>query len=139
MSKCRWYFYDEGGYYESDCGHSVEEEDFDNIAEGNEEWSNMMKDFYKDFHPKVEDVAANAERESGERILGKDPQTGRQVSVRLGKFGPIAQIGAPEDEEKQFASLNKDQNLGTISMEEALELFLLPKAKILLKKQEKKL
>jgi DNA topoisomerase-1 len=69
----------------------------------------------------------NAERESGERILGKHPQSGKTVLVRLGKFGPIAQIGAPEDEEKQFASLNKDQHLGTITLEEALELFLLPK------------
>jgi DNA topoisomerase-1 len=75
----------------------------------------------------VEDVKENAERESGERILGKHPESGKTVLVRLGKFGPIAQIGAPEDEEKLFASLNTTQNLGTITMEEALELFLLPK------------
>jgi DNA topoisomerase-1 len=103
------------------------ENSFDNISEGDEDWIAMIKGFYTKFHDNVEDVKENAERESGERILGKHPQSGKTVLVRLGKFGPIAQIGAPEDEEKQFASLNKDQNLGTISMEEALELFLLPK------------
>ncbi|WP_425077311.1 type I DNA topoisomerase [Psychroserpens sp. S379A] len=104
------------------------EADFDEIAEGKEDWTKMMKDFYKDFHPKVEDVAANAERESGERILGKDPKTGKQVSVRLGKFGPMVQIGTVDDEEKpQFASLSPDQQLTTITYEEAMELFKLPK------------
>ncbi len=103
------------------------ENSFDDISEGEENWTEMIKDFYTKFHTNVEDVKENAERESGERILGKDPKTGKTVLVRLGKFGPIAQIGAPDDEEKQFASLNKDQNLGTISLEEALELFLLPK------------
>ncbi len=103
------------------------EEDFDNIAEGEEEWTKMMKDFYKDFHPQVENVQENAERESGERILGKDPKTGKTVLVRLGKFGPIAQIGSPEDEEKQFASLTPDQQLTNITLEEALELFKLPR------------
>jgi len=103
------------------------ESSFDDISEGNEDWTEMIKGFYTKFHDIVEDVKENAERESGERILGKHPETGKTVLVRLGKFGPIAQIGAPEDEEKVFASLNKDQNLGTIQMEEALELFLLPK------------
>ncbi len=103
------------------------ENSFDDISEGNEDWIEMIKGFYADFHKTVEDVQENAERESGERILGKHPESGKTVLVRLGKFGPIAQIGAPEDEEKVFASLNKDQNLGTITMEEALELFLLPK------------
>ena len=103
------------------------ESSFDDISEGNEDWIEMIKGFYSKFHVIVEDVKENAERESGERILGKHPETGKTVLVRLGKFGPIAQIGAPEDEEKVFASLNKDQNLGTITMEEALELFLLPK------------
>ncbi|WP_166384449.1 MULTISPECIES: type I DNA topoisomerase [unclassified Polaribacter] len=103
------------------------ESSFDDISEGNEDWIEMIKGFYSKFHVTVEDVKENAERESGERILGKHPETGKTVLVRLGKFGPIAQIGAPEDEEKVFASLNKDQNLGTITMEEALELFLLPK------------
>ena len=103
------------------------ESSFDDISEGTQNWTSMIKDFYNDFKPTVKDVSENAERESGERVLGKHPVSGRTVLVRLGKFGPMAQIGAPEDEEKQFASLNKDQNLGTITLEEALELFLLPK------------
>lgn len=104
------------------------EADFDEIAEGNEDWTKMMKDFYKDFHPQVKDVQENAERESGERILGTDPKTGRQVSVRLGKFGPMVQIGTVEEEEKPlFASLSPDQQLATITYEEAMDLFQLPK------------
>jgi len=103
------------------------ESSFDDISEGEENWTEMIKGFYNEFHETVEDVKENAERESGERILGKHPDSGKTVLVRLGKFGAIAQIGAPEDEEKQFASLNTTQNLGTISLEEALELFLLPK------------
>jgi DNA topoisomerase-1 len=103
------------------------ESSFDDISEGDEDWIEMIKGFYTKFHDNVEDVKENAERESGERILGKHPASGKTVLVRLGKFGPIAQIGAPEDEEKQFASLNKNQNLATITIEEALELFLLPK------------
>jgi DNA topoisomerase-1 len=103
------------------------ESSFDDISEGDEDWIEMIKGFYTKFHDNVEDVKENAERESGERILGKHPESGKTVLVRLGKFGPIAQIGAPEDEEKLFASLNKTQNLGSITMEEALDLFLLPK------------
>jgi DNA topoisomerase-1 len=105
------------------------EESFDDIAEGKEDWRAMMKDFYKGFHPQVEDVQENAERESGERILGTDPKTGRQVSVRLGKFGPMVQVGTMEDEEKpKFASLSPDQQLNSITFEEAMDLFKLPKA-----------
>ena len=105
------------------------EESFDDIAEGKEDWKAMMKDFYKGFHPQVEDVQENAERETGERILGTDPKTGRQVSVRLGKFGPMVQIGTVDEEEKpQFASLSPDQQLNTITYEEAMDLFKLPKA-----------
>ncbi|TWO33459.1 type I DNA topoisomerase [Seonamhaeicola sediminis] len=104
------------------------EEDFDSIADGEEDWTKMMKSFYKNFHPKVEDVKENAERESGERILGEDPETGRQVSVRLGRFGPMVQIGTFEDEEKPlFASLSPDQQLSSITYEEAMDLFQLPK------------
>lgn len=103
------------------------EQDFDEIAEGNVNWAKMMQEFYDQFHPNVKDVEANAERESGERILGTDPKSGKPVSVRLGKFGPMAQIGDAEDEEKQFASLMSDQNIGNITLEEALKLFLLPK------------
>ena len=103
------------------------EQDFDEIAEGNIDWAIMMQEFYNKFHPNVKEVEANAERESGERILGKDAD-GRQVSVRLGKFGPMAQIGEADDEDKKFASLMADQNIGNITLEEALNLFLLPKS-----------
>ncbi|NNK88748.1 MAG: DNA topoisomerase I, partial [Flavobacteriaceae bacterium] len=106
---------------------SVEEE-FDDIAEGRENWTDMMRSFYKVFHPQVEDVKEHAERESGERVLGTDPETGRQVSVKLGKFGPMVQIGTVEDEEKPlFASLTPNQQLNTITYEEAMDLFKLPK------------
>jgi len=104
------------------------EEDFDDIAEGKENWTEMMKSFYEEFHPRVEDVQENAERESGERVLGTDPETGRQVSVRLGKFGPMVQIGTVNDEDKPlFASLSPEQQLNTITYEEAMDLFQLPK------------
>ena len=104
------------------------EADFDQIAEGKEDWKKMMKSFYKDFHPVVVDVQENADRESGERILGKDPKSGKQVSVRLGKFGPMVQIGTVDDEDKPiFASLSPDQQLTTITYEEAMDLFQLPK------------
>jgi DNA topoisomerase-1 len=104
------------------------EEDFDAIAEGKEDWKQMLKDFYGKFHSRVEDVQANAERESGERILGEDPETGRPVLVRLGKFGPMAQIGAPDDETKKFASLRPDQQLHLVTFEEVMDLFKLPKS-----------
>ncbi len=104
------------------------EEEFDDIADGKEDWTDMMKEFYKDFHPQVEDVQENAVRESGERILGVHPETGRQVSVKLGKFGPMVQIGTVDDEDKPlFASLTPEQQLNTITFEEALDLFQLPK------------
>ena len=103
------------------------EQDFDEIASGNEDWTKMMGDFYGHFHPTVQNVEKNAERESGERILGIDPKTGKPVSVRLGKFGPMAQIGDAEDDNKQFASLLPEQNIGTVTLEEALALFMLPK------------
>ena len=104
------------------------EKDFDEIATGDEDWQKVMKEFYKDFHPNVIDVEENAERASGERVLGKDPKTGRQVAVRLGKFGPMVQIGTVEEEEKPlFASLLPDQSLNTITFEEAMELFQLPR------------
>ncbi|NCO64690.1 MAG: type I DNA topoisomerase [Flavobacteriales bacterium] len=105
------------------------EEDFDDIAEGKEDWTKVMKSFYKDFHPQVEHVQENADRESGERVLGTDPKTGKQVSVRLGKFGPMVQIGTVDDDEKpQFASLSPDQQLNTITYNEAMDLFQLPKS-----------
>lgn len=103
------------------------EQDFDEIAEGNIDWAKMMQEFYDKFHPNVTLVQDTAERESGERILGVDPKSGKQVLVRLGKFGPVAQIGEADDEDKQFASLRQEQNIGSITLEEALNLFLLPK------------
>ncbi|WP_418501354.1 type I DNA topoisomerase [Flagellimonas sp.] len=104
------------------------EEDFDEIATGEEDWQQMMKNFYKDFHPNVLEVEENAERASGERILGVDPKSGRQVAARLGRFGPMVQIGTVEEEEKPlFASLLPDQSIGTITFEEAMELFQLPR------------
>ena len=104
------------------------EQDFDEIAEGNINWTKMMQEFYDKFHPNVKDVEANADRESGERILGKHPESGKTVLVRLGKFGAMAQIGDSDDEDKKFASLRAEQNIGTITLKEALDLFLLPKA-----------
>ena len=103
------------------------EQDFDSIALGKEDWKGMMKSFYNDFHPVVEDVRENAQREIGERVLGVDPKSGRQLSVRLGKFGAMAQIGTVDDEEKPlFASLHPEQQLAKITFEEALDLFKLP-------------
>ena len=104
------------------------EEDFDDIADGKEDWTSMMKEFYQEFHPQVEDVQKNANRESGERVLGVDPKSGRQLSVRLGRFGPMVQIGTVDDEEKPlFASLPPEKQLTNITFEEALSLFDLPK------------
>lgn len=104
------------------------EQDFDEIAEGNRDWAEMMRDFYSTFHVNVKQVEATADRESGERILGLDPVSGKPVSVRLGKFGPMAQVGAADDDKKQFASLRPDQHIASITLEEVLNLFLLPKS-----------
>ncbi|MEM9077434.1 MAG: type I DNA topoisomerase [Bacteroidota bacterium] len=104
------------------------EENFDEIAAGVEDWQKMMDEFYKDFHPTVQDVEENAERASGERVLGTDPKSGRQVAARLGRFGPMVQIGTVEEEEKPlFASLLPDQSITTITFEEAMSLFELPR------------
>ena len=103
------------------------EQDFDKIASGDIEWTNILKDFYKPFHSTVEDVKENATRETGERVLGIDPKSGRKVSVRLGKFGPMAQIGTVDEEEKPiFAGLLPDQKINQITLEQTLELFKLP-------------
>jgi DNA topoisomerase-1 len=104
------------------------EKEFDTVAEGTINWVKLIDDFYKKFHPIVEDTLQNSERQSGERVLGTDPKSGRQLSVKVGRYGPIAQIGTAEDEEKPvFASLRKDQSIESISLEEALELFKLPR------------
>jgi DNA topoisomerase-1 len=104
------------------------ESEFDDIADGKEDWIKMIKDFYKKFHPNVEHVAENADRAKGERLLGVDPESGKNVYARLGRFGAMVQIGEATDEEKpKFASLQGDQNLTTITFEEAMDLFKLPK------------
>jgi len=106
---------------------SVEEE-FDEIAEGNKDWPKMIERFYTPFHNKVDTATQTSERSKGEKILGEDPQSGKPISVKIGRFGPIAQIGEASDEEKpRFASLLKGQSLETITLEEALELFKLPR------------
>ena len=103
------------------------EQDFDNIASGEEKWKEVLQGFYKDFHPKIEDVEENADRANGERILGVDPKSGKNVMARIGRFGPMVQIGEQDDEEKPiFASLMASQNIATITLEEALELFKIP-------------
>jgi DNA topoisomerase-1 len=105
------------------------EKDFDDIATGEEDWQSVLKDFYKDFHPNVAEVEEHADRASGERVLGEDPKTGRQVAARLGRFGPMVQIGTVEEEEKPlFASLLPHQSINTITYEEAMDLFKLPRS-----------
>ncbi|AZJ33611.1 DNA topoisomerase I [Tenacibaculum mesophilum] len=104
------------------------ENEFDEIADGKEDWIAMIKDFYKNFHVVVEDVAANAEKAKGERLLGVDPESGKNVYVRLGRYGAMVQIGEATDEEKpRFASLQGDQTMNSITYEEAMDLFKLPK------------
>ncbi len=104
------------------------EQNFDDIANGVKDWTEMLKVFYGKFHDTVEHVKENAQRESGERILGVDPGSGRTVKVRLGKFGPMAQIGDPEEEEKPiYASLGPNQKLENITFEQVMELFEMPK------------
>ena len=104
------------------------EKEFDDIADGKIKWTKSIDKFYKKFHPIVEDTMKNSERQVGERILGIDPVSGRQLSVKIGKFGPLAQIGTSEEEEKPvFASLRRDQSIESITLEDALELFKLPR------------
>ena len=105
------------------------EQEFDEIAEGKESWTKMLKDFYKGFEPTVEKTMnAREEHKAGERELGTDPKTGRPVFVKIGRFGPVVQIGTAEDKEKpRFAQLPKDKGMNTITLEEALELFKLPR------------
>jgi len=105
---------------------SVENE-FDYIANGSKDWKSIIHNFYDPFSSVIDDVQKNAKRETGERILGVDPKSGRQLSVKLGKYGPIAQIGKVDEEEKPvFASLLPDQQISKISYDDALKLFELP-------------
>lgn len=104
------------------------EKEFDNIADGDIKWTESIDKFYKKFHPIVEDTMKNSERQVGERVLGVDPKSGRQLSVKIGKYGPLAQIGTVEEEEKPvFASLRRDQSIESITYEQALDLFKLPR------------
>jgi DNA topoisomerase-1 len=104
------------------------ESEFDEIAEGQVAWNAMIESFYKDFHPNIQEVTENADRASGERLLGVDPKSGKNVYTRIGRFGPLVQIGEADDEEKPaFAGLMEGQQIGTITLEEALELFKFPR------------
>ena len=105
------------------------EQDFDKIAEGGETWTEMMKNFYKSFEPTVEKTMnARQERKAGERQLGTDPKSGKPVFVKIGRFGPVVQIGSAEDAEKpQFAQLPSNKSMETLTLNEALELFRLPR------------
>ncbi|WP_421750569.1 type I DNA topoisomerase [Croceimicrobium sp.] len=101
---------------------------FDQIAHGQEEWTAMLDEFYQDFHPHLKEVEENSERATGERIIGEDPKSGKPIIARIGRYGPMIQIGEAEDEEKpRFASLQKGQSIDTISLKEALDLFKLPR------------
>ena len=105
------------------------EQDFDKIAEGDEQWKDMMLSFYKDFEPTVEHTINSRDlHKAGERVLGKDPKTGKPVFVKIGRFGPVVQIGTADDNEKPtFAQMPKEKSIETITLEEALELFKLPR------------
>ena len=105
------------------------EQDFDKIAEGNEKWTDMMKGFYKKFEPTVEKTMnARQEHKAGERQLGNDSKSGKPVFVKIGRFGPVVQIGSAEDTEKpRFAQIPSDKSLESITLEEAIELFQLPR------------
>lgn len=103
------------------------EKEFDEIAHGLKEWTTMLKNFYQPFHLEVEDTLENADRASGERLLGIDPNSGKNVYTRVGKFGPMVQIGEADDEEKPtYASLLKSQSIESVTLADALELFKLP-------------
>ena len=106
------------------------ENEFDDIAEGKKKWNDEIKEFYKDFHPEIEKVSSlRLEHKVGERILGNDPATGKPVSVKIGRYGPLVQLGSTDDVEKpRFASLQKDQSVATITLEEALKLFEMPRS-----------
>jgi DNA topoisomerase-1 len=105
------------------------EKEFDDIAEGQLDWQEALRRFYAKFHPMVVETMEKSERRSGERILGVDPKTGKQISVRIGRFGPMVQLGNKEaGDELQYASLKKGQLLETITLEEALDLFKLPRS-----------
>ena len=105
------------------------EKEFDEIALGKKEWNNMIKGFYSPFHEKIEDTLENAGRFSGEKLLGIDPESGKNVYVKIGRFGPMIQIGDSDTDEKpKFAGLRKNQSVETITLEEGLKLFDFPRS-----------
>lgn len=104
------------------------EGDFDKIAAGKLIWNNLIKTFYGPFHKKVEETLQDKGHVNSQKVLGKDPKSGKEVIARLGKFGPIAQIGGNDDTDKKYSSLRKGQSIETITLEEALKLFELPRA-----------
>ena len=104
------------------------EKEFDQISRGEKKWNEMIKQFYNVFHKRVNEVSENSEKAKGERLLGKDPKTNENVYVKIGRYGPMAQIGEVSDEKKpRFASLLSDQSIQNISLEETLDLFKLPR------------
>ena len=105
------------------------EKQFDEVAEGKVQWTDVIGDFYADFHPQVEQAVSQKQgHRVGERTLGTDPKTGKPVSVKIGRFGPMAQIGSADDEEKpRFAHLKKEMSIETVTLDEVLELFQLPR------------
>jgi DNA topoisomerase-1 len=104
------------------------ENEFDSIADGNEDWGKMLKDFYAPFKKDVDSTMETAERISGERELGHEAITGKRVIARMGRYGPMVQIGETTEEEKpRFAKLKTDQSIETINLEQAMELFKLPR------------
>lgn len=103
------------------------EQEFDEIAEGKKEWSKMIGSFYSPFHVTVENALENTSRATGERELGNDPKSDKPVFAKIGRYGPMIQMGLGDDEDKKFASLRGEQSISTITLEEALELFKLPR------------
>jgi DNA topoisomerase-1 len=118
-------------YFDSvmDYGFTAKiEEEFDEIANGKKVWNKMLNEFYEPFHQDVANTLEKAERVKGERLLGEDPESGKPVVARMGRYGPMIQIGKAEDEEKpRFAKLKATQSIETISMADAMELFRLPR------------
>jgi DNA topoisomerase-1 len=113
------------------------EKEFDEIADGLKEWNQMIKEFYGPFHNKIAETQENSGKFSGEKLLGVDPDTGKNVFVKVGRFGPLAQIGDTESEEKpRFAGLRKNQSIETITLEEALRLFDFPRSLGVLEDEE---